>query len=188
MYSDQKMQLDFDSDNPLMSALDFTIEDIHANRSGVMSEKQLDFLRNERSWWRLLSVIILVAVPVLIAITILDGIYRQDTVASRIGIIGFIFVIAGALYFYSHSIWKQFHEDVLEGCILSVEGGVKLRRYRERHGMKYTLLVEAMKFGIKWRAFNAFEDGGKYRIYYSKHSRRIMSAEPAREPSHPESL
>src|SRR4051812_3203817 len=120
------MRIEVDANVALMKAMDFDSGDLDVNRQGLMSENQRDFLSRKRGYWRLWDVIILVAVPLLIGLTIVDAIHRHDTIASRIGMIALILILAGFLYAYTHSKWKRVHSDILEGRILSVAGTVKL--------------------------------------------------------------
>ena len=159
-----------------MEAIGFETEDIVANRNGLMTERQRALLTDERHFWRITDITILAAVPVAVGLTIWDGIRIGDTVSSRIGIVAPIFIIMGTLYIYTHSKWKQVQIDVLEGRVLSIEGAVELKSYRERNGMKYRLSIKKMKFKITGRGFDAFHAGEKYCVYYAPHSKRIMSA------------
>ena len=160
-----------------METMGFDAEDISANRQGLMTERQRDVLSGKRWYWRLWSVIILVAIPLLIGLTIADGTNRHDTPASRIGMIALIFILAGILYAYTHSKWKKVHTDILEQRVLSVAGTVKLKKHRENYGTRYEVVVEKMKFPVMRRVAEAFQEEEKYCIYYVPHSKIALSAE-----------
>jgi hypothetical protein len=171
------MQYEVDANIALMKAMDFDSVDVGANRMGFLTEEQRENLTGERWYWRLWSIITLVAVPLFIAMTIADGIHRHDTVASRVGMIALILILAGVLYAYTHSKWKRVHTDILEGRVLSVVGTVKLKKHRENNGTKYEVMVEKMKFSVMRRVSEAFQQGEIYRIYYAPHSKIALSAE-----------
>lgn len=162
----------------LTNAIGFGVDDLNANRAGELSENQRVFLNRECSFWRLYAFSIPVVAMLLIVLAVADGIQRYDTLASRIGMILLILILAGTFFLYTYVRFKKFRADLEENRISSLVGVVELKSYAQRNGREYIVALEKVQFKINRLTFETFETGSSYRIYYALHSKRIMSAEP----------
>jgi hypothetical protein len=166
-----------DSDLRLTEALGFGVEELTANRDGYVTKRQRTLLSLERSNWRWLYLAILILTPIVFALVIWDGYRIGDTPSSRLGIICFASIVACISFMYAYSKWKAVDKDLLKGNVESIEGKAHLEGYRARDGMKYFIKFGNSKFNIGRSAFQEFMNNEDYRVYYSPHARRIISAE-----------
>jgi hypothetical protein len=162
----------------LMDAIGFTEEDLEANRNEYITKKQRMRLDRERNAWKSLRVLAMLACPIGIIIAIWDGIRIHDTVASRIGISGFIIVMTTGIATYTWLKMRGFSADLYKGEVSVISGQVKLRSEFHRNGWHYSVKIQNVKFpNIPQSVFQAFEEGSYYNIYYAPHSKMIFSAE-----------
>lgn len=161
----------------LMEGLEFSEEELTANRDGYLTKRQRILLDQERGLWRRLNRLIWVLTPIIIAVIILDGYRIADTPSSRIGFVCFALILAGVSLTYTYLRGKSFDQDLWKGSVEGIEGLARLESYRARDGMKYFVSFEKQRFKISRSAFEAFVSQQKYRIYYVPHSRKIVSAE-----------
>ena len=169
---------DFNALSSLMETIGFDEEELTANRDGYMTKRQCSILNNDQNWWHGINLLTIVITPLAIGLTFWDGIRVSDTISSRIGITVFILVIGIICYIYTHWKWKQVNTDLGKGNVISAEGTPKLKSFRERNGMKYTINIENSRFFVSKSVFEAFQLKTKYRVYYAPVSKRIISAEP----------
>jgi len=86
-------------------------------------------------------------------------------------------LLACVSFTYVYTKWKGFDKDLVKGDVESLEGKAQLESCRARDGTKYFVKFGHKKFKINSSAFEEFGNNEEYRIYYSAHSRRIISAE-----------
>jgi hypothetical protein len=166
----------------LMEALDFTDEDLAANREGYLTKRQLLRLSQRQNSWTMGVVLAAIGSVFLCAFAIMDGIRIGDTVSSRVGIIGLIAILAGGFVLYTWTKGARFAVDLRQGELEAVEGRVALDVISQgSSGNAYTVQIEDRTFAINKPIFLAFKNGDPYRIYYAPHSRTILSAEWLRE-------
>lgn len=166
-----------ESDLRLTEALGFGAEELAANREGYMTKRQRVMLSQGRGLWRWLYIAILILTPIAFMVIIWDGYRIGDTPSSRFGIICFASLLASISFVYAYLKWRNLNHDLLKGNVESIEGNARLESYRARDGMKYFVKLGNNKFKIGRNAFQEFTNDQKYRVYYSPHSRKIISAE-----------
>jgi hypothetical protein len=161
----------------LMWAIGFTEEDLEANQDRYITKRQRLILNRERTEWRLFCYSAVVLSPIACAAAIVDGILIGDTIASRIGIISLICLLTAIFFTYCYLKWQQYDADLSKGDVAVVEGHVTLSWYQERNGTKYKIKMQSRTFIVSKSIFNTFKDGDFYAVYYSPHTKKLLSAE-----------
>ncbi|MBZ0293784.1 MAG: hypothetical protein K8L99_14550 [Anaerolineae bacterium] len=161
----------------LMNALDFTPQELEANKEGYLTKRQRHRLSDERSFWRFFDRLIKAASPILIILAALDGIRIGDTISSRAVIISLMCIITFTLLLYIGTRWRKLDKDLSKGDVTAVEGIVKLTRFRKRNGMAYRIYIHQEYFDVPGHIYIAFEQGKSYALYFTPHSRTLISAE-----------
>lgn len=169
----------------LAQTIGFNDDDLDANRIGIFSDRQCQSLRRLRMLWRIIFYAIVVACPTACLVAINDGIRRGDTIASRIGIIIFIFAFTGVLLIFCYREWKQYNDDVTEGLVQGVEGCISIMPHREKHGISFTITIQGETLTVNQGIFLAFKNGDPYAIYFSPNTRKLLSAEWLRSSRKP---
>ncbi|MCA9904441.1 MAG: hypothetical protein KC547_11340 [Anaerolineae bacterium] len=167
------------ADAELMAALDITQQDLDANRAGRLSQRQRERLEGTRRFWDTLDRLTKIASPILIGLTILDGIRLGDTVSSRAAIIGLICILALIFFLYVGSRRRSLDRDLSTGDVTSIEGIAKLTKFRRRNGVRHRISIGQEHFDVPSHVFMAFEDGTRYIVYFISHSRKMIAAEGA---------
>jgi hypothetical protein len=163
-----------DADIALAIALDFTPEDLEANRDGHLSSSQrADFALIERRW--MVSAVI---ATLIIVWSILNVGGRIDVAIGQGGIPWFI--AAGAMAFSWYK-WKLYFDDLRTPEIGGLQGRVDLDMTVNGKSSTLNLTIQATQFDVKKDVFLAFKNGDPYAIYYAPHSKTILSAEWLRD-------
>src|SRR5687768_13623694 len=116
-----------------MSALNFTADDLEANRDGYMTKHQRAIINDDRAVWAVICRLIPVILILAIVLAIWDGARIGDTAASRCGIVALLLLFAGAGYYYADSQWRQRNHDQSKGDVVMLDGEVTLRKYTARN-------------------------------------------------------
>jgi hypothetical protein len=157
----------------------FSLEELTANRDGYITKQQRQELERQRELrYRLRPVIPVVAV-VIALYAVVDGIRIHDTLASRIGIVGLISILAGIAFFIVHSQYRGLKADLYKGDVTSVEG--ILRKPEIRWRGTYILQIQKLRFNVSRELYGVFDVGIIYRIYYAPHSKMILSVESSEQ-------
>ena len=173
-------------ESSLMERLQFTPDDLAANRDGRLSAAQKTRLKAQVSalpLLRLLMASLPLAFVVMSLLTII-GIDDVDSMADPAAFAVLAVVLATAagmgllLLFLILRRWSQSRRSVEEGVVHSVEGFVAV----ESDGRRPVLVVEDESgqqslLPVQSAAVNAFQGCERYRIYYLRLPKRIVSAE-----------
>ncbi|MFN8565797.1 MAG: hypothetical protein U0703_30125, partial [Anaerolineae bacterium] len=90
--------------------------------------------------------------------------------------------IFGALFLTYAIRAYRLRSDVNEDQVMSTEGRVDLSmRGRSSNNVECTIRVGDMRFRVKQQVFLAMKNGDPYRLYFSRRSKRLLSAEWLRE-------
>lgn len=168
----------------LMDALKFTPDDLTANRAGTLGAGQRQNLeRNGRRSLRLM-VALVVAIVIGAALLLYAGSQSESPVTSIIGLsLTAVNAVILALGVSSH---LRLRED-LASARVSTEIGVIRRIVRVQNRIvTYVLSFEDGRAGgtperlsVSKAVFNAFEDGGRYRLYRTTRTKLLVGAEAA---------
>lgn len=168
-------------ENDLMAALNFTADDLDANRDGQLSEEQRARLYGKRIYW-LLAIAGVVAFVFLINlpgvfIVFSSGDYPPP--ADMLIFIGFILGCIGILVLlYTRSDLRAITADLQEKTVESVQGLIALETFGQD---KMKVHIHDRAFTVNNKAGLAFKNGDPYCLYYAPHSKTLLSAEWLRE-------
>ncbi len=160
----------------LRMALDFTSDDLQANRMGLLSERQLAKLGRSMAWARgcgmVVSVLLLVGFLGMLGYIFFVPPIAEQTRASLsqgpgsalllavpLGSI-FLLILRGVGRTLRHN------RPLGERRVEQVEGTVMLRIYDTRYGSSVLLRVGGRRFYLTLEQALGFWNGGSYRLYY----------------------
>jgi hypothetical protein len=167
------------STDALQAALDFTPDDLVANRAGRLSPSQQSRMSKSQGRGRIFTIVmavVAVVAIVVIAATVLPGLLAPQPASSSAvppGIIVAVIVVVAALMALSLLRTRR-GLGRMTGPVLSVEGVAKTRaREFEDETMgglaTFRVRVGNVTFPVFGAAqVGAFEDGKTYRAYYVK--------------------
>jgi len=161
----------------LTEILNFSAEDLDANRAGRLSEAQTQ--RLTRNWRRTLWIVIgLVILLGLAATTILFVAQRNgSSVLSIIGVL--VTVINAAIVGLGAQSYLRTSNDLKGGRVSEISGVVSHTIRVSGRVATYILKVGDQNVVVSRMVFFAVEDGKPYRFYRAPSSKTLLSAEPA---------
>lgn len=170
------------TDRSLMHGLNFSAEDLAANRDGYMTFEQRARLRRRAMldagsylafaclvglfFFMMLSVAFSDNVPsslILGGLLTLTGMFGLGTV-----------IVFGAM---AHR-WRLYRADLYKGDVSTTAGSVSLDIQDWGRRASYKVRVERLTFDVSKKALLAFKNGERYRVYYAPNSKTLLSAEP----------
>ncbi len=165
----------------LMRGLNFTSEDLAANRQRRMSERQRQRLRPAQpgavAWIAILAhfgLIIGIVGTLMLAARVAFG-----NAALVIGLVaGSLLLPILMLYFGRSKTWTDM-KDVTEGEVRMVRGRIRLES-GERFLIFHRAWIGNRRFDLSRKAFFAFTDQQTYCIYITPGKGSILSAEPCK--------
>jgi hypothetical protein len=161
----------------LTDALNFSAEDLQANREGRLSEAQK--YRLTRGWRRTLWIEIgLVIVLTLGATTLIFVAQRSDL--PLLNVIGILMTIinAGIVGLGAQS-YLRTSSDLKNGKVATISGVVSHTIRVSGRVATYILKVDHQAVVVSRLVFFAVEDGKAYHLYRAPSSKTLLSAEPA---------
>jgi len=181
------------------AVLDFTDEELQANRTGRASERQQARLGKSRSrglMANLFMALVAIAFVVVILVVVLPKIPEQQSgqsvpiVPIVVGVLGFFLLVMVLSFVRS----RRRLNRLGNGKIQQTTGVAKTRAHRMRGnvvdaapglsyggGINYELTIGSVRFYVPSQAvLDAFEDGRTYRGYYAGRGlvSTLLSAEP----------
>ncbi|MBN1963803.1 MAG: DUF4926 domain-containing protein [Anaerolineae bacterium] len=160
---------------PLSRVLWFDGYDLAANRAGFLSKKQSARLQRQADehvrYLRVAAVFGVIAL--LLVLLVLFG--GQAALFFWIALLG-SFVIAFVIYQVRR--WERLQRDLNAGEAWATDGVVRtvVGRYY-RLPPSFILRVGQLTFPVRERALLVFQDGGRYRVYYTPGARIVLAAE-----------
>ena len=161
----------------LTEILNFSADDLEANRAGRMSEAQQQ--RLTRGWRRTLWIVIgLVIVFGLAATTILFVAQRNNSpVLNVIGVL--LTVINAGIVGLGAQSYLRTSSDLKGGRVTTISGSVSHTIRVSGRVATYILKVGDQSIVVSRLVFFAVEDGKAYHFYRAPSSKTLLSAEPA---------
>lgn len=178
--ANRESELNYDSAQ-LMAALNITEADLQMNKQGQLSPDQCRRLEHEYEAWTWTKYIGWVAMPLLIAYTIFDGVRIGDSVSSRAGIIILIMIIFSAFSIVIRTKQQTTRADLDEGTVKVAQGSVQLFRYRRKNGTVYQVRINHLQWRISRPVYHLLRQNGRYVIYYAPQSKRVLAITPVDE-------
>ncbi len=166
-------------EDSLNRALEFTVEDLAANRNGFLSSAQRLQLEQQR-WKGARGYVLLAAVFGVVALIPALRFFTSSIRDTNDLIGACIFgALTLALAWTAYTRWQQIHFDAARGTASVISGIVRLEtRTVNRGNVVYKLKIQGLDFQVSEAALQVFTDGETYRVYYAPESKIVLSAEP----------
>lgn len=163
---------------PLPVALNFTDDDLEANRAGQLSERQL--YRIQSGWRRLLIIGVLALIGIGFVATVLIFLGNQHE-SPILTVLGLALTLVNALVMGTGVQMRiRMNRDlrqVEESGLLITEGKVKHTLQVIRRSSFYWLEVKDERINVSKTTFFAVEENARYRLYRLPFSKTLLSAE-----------
>ncbi|MBK9122050.1 MAG: hypothetical protein IPM16_02870 [Chloroflexi bacterium] len=162
-------------DTALMRELEFTLDDLSANRTGKLSEMQLDRLRLRRQRSILTGTGIVVALAFAASLCLFGGL-RGSAILTVIGL--GLTVCATVVMSTFARYWLRLSADIREGTTSIFSGPLeRVVKPVNRRIVTYLLRVGGAEFSVTKDVFKLFDHEKKYALYRAKFSGLLLSAE-----------
>lgn len=159
----------------LAEALNFSPDDLAANRAGRLSDAQVERLK--RGWRRTLWIVVgLVLLFVLVATMLLFLAQRQESfILTAIGII--VTVVNAVIVGLGTQSFLRTSSDLRRGEVAVISGVVGHTIRVTGRVLTYVLKVDGQELIVSKVVFYAVDDAKAYRFYRAPASRTLLSAE-----------
>lgn len=164
-----------------MESIQLTSADLTANRRGVLSKPQRQFLRRQRLFRAAGTVALVLILVALVTVLWFKG--RNPAFAGR----GQLFLVLPLFLFWLWLLrrqprqWQQLNRDLAEGRVATTEG-VVYGGFRFGLGLvhptHYRLQVGDQRFAVSAETFHRLRPGERYRLYHTRHARAFLGALP----------
>ncbi|MEO0565190.1 MAG: hypothetical protein AAF125_23990 [Chloroflexota bacterium] len=181
------MDLNIFGESTLQRGLNFTEDDLLANRAGFVSDRQKRYYTTSYT----VILIVFVAIGVSFGLWFPFGLIWQEMTASwaawyERGLMGLILLlmigIVVGLPAAGIWIWHRYTRDVRRGDVLRAYGVARRARDASDTGAYFYVTIGGQQFMLHYGGWRAFEDGKLYTVYYMPRSRQIVSAEFGNAP------
>lgn len=160
----------------LMEVLNFTSDDLKANQQGNLSPSQADRLKRNRLRTTFIGVAAFFVIVVIATIFLYFGQVNQSTILSIIGAL--LTVINAIMIGMIARAHLQTNADLREGGVEILEGELERVVRRGQQQDNYLLRIDGASLYVTKEIFTQFRHETSYRIYRSRWSGVILSAEP----------
>ncbi len=166
------------SGQALTDVLDFTLDDLQANRSGDLSERQIHILHNQMIWQTRGMYASFFVFPPLSWILTTGLVNVSNSPAARWVALLVIVIGFGGMGVFCWSQRNATRRELESDAPAIVEGRIRLSLNPTFFGeLSYQLRIADQSFKTDKNTFLAFKNEDPYIIYFAPHSRRILSAE-----------
>jgi hypothetical protein len=161
-------------DEKLASALNFTEEELAANRDGYMTKEQRRRFRSEgRGNIAQLSVLAILCAFLALCFMMALPITEFDYLIRNGLFVIFGLVIVFCVY-NAFADWILRKADLRKGAVISIEGNIQFR-LNLNNVRELTIRGETLHF--RQDALSAFQEGERYRLYMPPYTKQVLSAE-----------
>lgn len=160
----------------LQPVLKFTDKDLQANRRGELTAEQVKRMRRDQGRTALLAALVFVALVLAATVLIFAGQTQNNSIMIMAGL-GLTLINALMVGFVSREIMRSVY-DLRSDGVEALAGDVErvLRRGFQRDS--YLLKIADQTLHVTKDVFLRFEHMRPYRIYRTRHTRIVLSAEP----------
>jgi hypothetical protein len=160
----------------LAQLLNFTPEDLTANRQGKLSEMQHYRLRVRRRRTELLGVMIVLISTLIATGCIFVG---KENASPIMTLVGIGVTVCSALFTGTFvRFWLRLNADINGGKVLIYNGILeRVLKPVNRRVITYIIRVDGTEVAIDKDTFTAFEHGALYRLYRAPYSGSLLAAE-----------
>lgn len=156
--------------------LDFNDDDLTANRNGQLSQRQLERLRARRRASVLVAVAIVMIAALIASLFIFWG-QVNGSVVMTIGGIGITLVAAAVTGIFARH-WMRLTTDIDSGAAQILSGTLeRVLKPINRNNAAYVLRIDGLDIATSKETFKAFKHNAPYRLYITRYSRVLLSAE-----------
>lgn len=163
------------TDIELMRELEFTADDLAANRAGYLSETQLDRLRARRKRSIAIGIGIMLTLAFIASLCIFGGIQSSGVLLIiGVGLTLISAVITGTFARY----WMRLSADIRENTVSAFSGQLeRVVKPVNQRVMTYLLRVGGAEFAVTKEQFKAFSHETPYTMFRAKYTGMLLSAE-----------
>jgi hypothetical protein len=161
----------------LNTALEFSPDDLEANRAGHLSEMQNYHLRVKRQRSIFIGLALIFVMAFIATLCIFVGQRSDSSVLMIIGI--GVTIISAAMTGVFARYWMRVSSDIGENKVLAISGKIELvaKVHVRFRTVTYFLRIGQTELMVPKEIFNAFEQGKTYRLYRTPYSGMLLSAE-----------
>lgn len=165
------------TDMELMRELEFTADDLAANRAGQLSGVQIDRLRVRRKRSIMIGIVIIVVLAFIASLCIFSGMQGSAVLLIiGIGLTLVSAVITGTFARY----WMRLSADIRENTVSAFTGQLeRVVKPVNQRVVTYLLRVGGAEFVVNKEQFKAFGHEAPYTLYRAKYTGTLLSAESA---------
>jgi hypothetical protein len=164
-------------ESTLMDVLQFTADDLAANREGHLSDRQRAYLDIDRRKNGILGAVLVVALVFAVATLLFVGLRDENTILTVLG--GLLLMVNIALSLFFALNWVRMSYDLRTDATEIIEGAaqhvVRQAGKAKAASVRIGETVEVPTTDVE--AFKAFEPGATYRLYRTTHTGRLLSVE-----------
>jgi hypothetical protein len=165
----------------LMQELNFTPDDLEANRAGQMSDMQHWRLRTRRRRSIFIGMMLTVIIVFIASLFIFMG--QQDdgsTIMTMVGIS--LTLLNAAIIGIFARFWLRLSTDIGEKRVIITTGRLeRVIKPINRRVLNYLIRVDDVEVVIAKEAFDQFEHNTPYTLYTAPHTGAMLAAEPGEE-------
>lgn len=160
--------------HPLAAALQFDMDDLDANRHGIMTEHQVRRLRRQfitkMGYFMVFGPLVLGVLIVMTGTLLTENIAICILPALLLGLATFTSVVTRLIGVF---------RDMNERVVANVEGYIRLDLFRTLFSARpnYTVLTGEERFEIDKATFLTFKNHEPYILYYTPRTKILLSAE-----------
>lgn len=161
----------------LMEALEFTDDDLVANRAGRLSAAQVERLKRLRSRALTVGIAVVVVIGLIATMFLFLGQYNASPILSIVGI-GITVcnaVVAGVML----RNWLRLGADIRGEVVQTLTGKVKHTLRVAGRVPTYILTIDGQELQVGKPLFFAIRENERYCLYRAPASRVLLAAEPA---------
>ena len=160
---------------PLMSALNFTPEDLAANREGRLSEPQRERLRAARRRTLRIGIASIVVVVLLATTALYFGQVNEAGVLSFVGVA--LTICGAAVSGVLVRNWYRLTSDLERDTVQTLAGTVEHTVRVSGRVANYILRIDGQELNVPKPVFLSLQNGGQYRLYRTPAAQVLLAGE-----------
>lgn len=158
-----------------MAALEFTDDDLAANREGRLSAAQAERLHRLRRRAMTVGVSVVAAIGVIATVFLFLGQYNGSSILSLVGI--GVTICNAAVAGVMLRNWLRLGADLRAGAVQTLNGKVEHTLRVVGRVPTYILTIDGQELQVGRPVFFAIHENERYRLYRAPGSRILLTAE-----------
>ena len=160
----------------LMAAMNFTPADLKANRQGRLSPAQVERIKAMRRRHALMAAVLFLTLALAATALIFLGQQNRNVILSAAG--GLLTVVNALMMGGLGRSYMRIGGDLRAGGVEMLAGEVERVLRRRRRQDNYLLRIDGLSLDVTQAIFLGFKHEAPYRIYRTRLSGLLLSAEP----------